>query len=83
MLVEMVKIIQSALVLWGMVEDGIVGDGLFCDETKKGIFAWRRAMGMEHEESMRMEVSELRRDGRRLMTGDRKRRVEGVSIQRR
>ena len=58
MLVEMVKLIQSALVLWGMVEDDVVGDGLFCDETKKGIFAWRRAMGMEHEESMRMAVSE-------------------------
>lgn len=32
-------------------------DGLFCDETKKGIFAWRRNMGMEHEEALKIEVS--------------------------
>jgi hypothetical protein len=31
-------------------------DGLFCDETKKGIGVWRRSMGMEHEESLKIEV---------------------------
>jgi hypothetical protein len=62
MLVELVRLVQGALALWGFfgADNGDVDhmeiDGLFCDETKKGIFAWRKAMGMEHEESMRMEV---------------------------
>jgi len=63
MLVELVRLVQGALALWGFFGvdhgdgDGAELDGLFCDETKKGIFAWRKAMGMEHEESMRLEVS--------------------------
>ena len=56
MLIEMVKVLQAALLLWGMVDEAFIPDGLFCDTTKRGIFAWRRAMGMEHEESMRLEV---------------------------
>ena len=55
MVLELVKIIQSALKLWGMIGDEVEIDGFFCDETKRGIFAWRRTMGMEHEESMRLE----------------------------
>jgi hypothetical protein len=63
MLVELVRLVQGALALWGFfrvdddVDHGAMLDGLFCDETKKGVFAWRKAMGMEHEESMRLEVS--------------------------
>lgn len=84
MLLEVVKLIQACLVLWGMVSDNVEIDGLFCDETKQGVFAWRRSMGMEHEESMRLEVGQtvdacllLIRD---LM--DRRKRAAGVSTQR-
>ena len=56
---ETVKLVQAALAIWGMFgttrEDPEV-DGHFCDETKTGIFKWRRVMGMDHEESMRLEV---------------------------
>ena len=56
MVIEIVRLIQGALVIWGMVSDDVELDGLFCDVTKKGVFAWRRSMGLEHEESMRLEV---------------------------
>lgn len=56
MLLELVRLVQACLAMWGMVSEELEVDGLFCDETKKGVFAWRKAMGMEHEESMRMEV---------------------------
>jgi hypothetical protein len=59
MVTELVKLIQAALALWGMFgtdRQDLEIDGLFCDETKAGIFQWRRMMGMEHEESLRMEV---------------------------
>ncbi|ORX33965.1 hypothetical protein BD324DRAFT_653662 [Kockovaella imperatae] len=55
MLMEIIKLLQSALILWGLWDQDLPVDGLFCDETKKSIFDWRRAMGMEHEESMRLE----------------------------
>ncbi|WVQ75907.1 hypothetical protein IAR50_005542 [Cryptococcus sp. DSM 104548] len=67
LIVELVKLIQAALALWGMFEDvgedahgrvvgpGMEIDGLFCDETKGAIFRWRRSMGMEHEESLKIE----------------------------
>ncbi|ODN79552.1 hypothetical protein L202_03507 [Cryptococcus amylolentus CBS 6039] len=67
LIVELVKVIQAALALWGMFEDvgedahgrvvgpGMEIDGLFCDETKGAIFRWRRSMGMEHEESLKIE----------------------------
>ena len=70
-LLELVKLVQSALVLWGMVSDRMEIDGLFCDETKAGVFAWRRSMGMEHEESMRLEVSLLYRVDRLLLIKER------------
>jgi hypothetical protein len=60
MLKELVKLIQAALALWGMFgtdREDLEIDGLFCDETKAGIFQWRREMGMEHEESLKLEVS--------------------------
>lgn len=57
MVLELVKLIQSALSLWGMISSNVDIDGLLCDETKAGVYAWRRSMGMEHEESMRIEVS--------------------------
>ena len=62
MVIEMVKLVQAALALWGMFgtsRDDLEVDGLFCDETKVGIFHWRRVMGMEHEESMRLEVGPM------------------------
>ncbi|WVQ83185.1 hypothetical protein IAT38_005324 [Cryptococcus sp. DSM 104549] len=65
LVVELVKQIQAALTLWGMYDDGdehgeavkenMEIDGLFCDETKAAIFKWRRVMGMEHEESLKLE----------------------------
>ncbi|GFZ47816.1 hypothetical protein JCM24511_05563 [Saitozyma sp. JCM 24511] len=58
MLKELVKLIQAALALWGMFgtdREDLEIDGLFCDETKAGIFQWRREMGMEHEESLKLE----------------------------
>lgn len=61
MVLETIKLIQSALALWGMfgnTRHDLEVDGLFCDETKAGIFQWRRVMGMEHEESMRLEVGQ-------------------------
>ncbi|ORY30331.1 hypothetical protein BCR39DRAFT_564873 [Naematelia encephala] len=58
MLTEMVRLVQAALAIWGLYgpdrEEQEI-DGLFCDETKAAIFGWRRLMGMEHEESMRLE----------------------------
>ncbi|KAL1407262.1 hypothetical protein Q8F55_006680 [Vanrija albida] len=49
--VDLVKLIQGALALWGLYgaqhEDGPELDGLFCDETKAAIFEWRRVMGMD------------------------------------
>lgn len=56
----MVKLVQAALAIWGVYgvdKEEVEVDGLFCDETKAGIFQWRRLMGIEHEESMRLEVS--------------------------
>lgn len=58
--VELVKLIQAALHLWGMygaAPDEVEVDGLFCDDTKKAIFKWRRTMGMESEEALKLEVS--------------------------
>ena len=58
-IIELIKLIQSALAIWGLFgadREDIEIDGLFCDETKAAIFKWRRVMGMEHEESMRLEV---------------------------
>ncbi len=59
MVVQTTKLVQAGLAIWGMFgteRDDLEVDGLFCDETKAGIAQWRRAMGMEHEESMRLEV---------------------------
>ncbi|KAK8847532.1 hypothetical protein IAR55_005390 [Kwoniella newhampshirensis] len=58
LVIELVKLIQSALALWGMFglnREDMEIDGLFCDETKAAIFQWRRVMGMEHEESLKLE----------------------------
>ncbi|WRT64661.1 uncharacterized protein IL334_001595 [Kwoniella shivajii] len=58
LVIELVKLIQSSLALWGLYDiarGDMEIDGLFCDETKAGIFQWRRIMGMEHEESLKLE----------------------------
>ncbi|XAO24672.1 hypothetical protein I312_103478 [Cryptococcus bacillisporus CA1280] len=65
--IELVKLIQAALALWGMfqhvgedihgrlISPGMEIDGLFCDETKSAIFRWRREIGMEYEGSLKIE----------------------------
>ncbi|BEI81264.1 hypothetical protein CcaverHIS002_0204240 [Cutaneotrichosporon cavernicola] len=56
--VELVKLIQGGLALWGFYgaqHEEIELDGLFCDETKAGIANWRTAMGMEQEENLKLE----------------------------
>ncbi|KAL0243554.1 hypothetical protein I308_105520 [Cryptococcus tetragattii IND107] len=67
LVIELVKLIQAALALWGMFQHvgedihgrlislGMEVDGLFCDETKSAIFRWRREMGMEYEGSLKIE----------------------------
>nr|XP_018265333.1 uncharacterized protein I303_01697 [Kwoniella dejecticola CBS 10117]OBR87491.1 hypothetical protein I303_01697 [Kwoniella dejecticola CBS 10117] len=58
LVIELVKLIQASLALWGLfgnLKGAVEIDGLFCDETKAGIFQWRRIMGMEHEESLKLE----------------------------
>nr|XP_019008341.1 uncharacterized protein I206_06900 [Kwoniella pini CBS 10737]OCF47122.1 hypothetical protein I206_06900 [Kwoniella pini CBS 10737] len=58
LVIELVKLIQASLTLWGLFcspSNNLEIDGLFCDETKAGIFQWRRIMGMEHEESLKLE----------------------------
>lgn len=58
--VELVKLIQGALALWGFYgtqHEEIELDGLFCDETKVGLSKWRAAMGMESEDRLKLEVS--------------------------
>ncbi|WVR04726.1 hypothetical protein IAU60_001737 [Kwoniella sp. DSM 27419] len=58
LVIELVKLIQAALAMWGLYgadRQDMEIDGLFCDETKAGIFQWRRVMGMEHEESLKLE----------------------------
>ncbi|WVQ91793.1 hypothetical protein IAS59_005596 [Cryptococcus gattii] len=67
LVIELVKLIQAALALWGMfqhvgedihgrlISPGMEIDGLFCDETKSAIFRWRREMGMEYEGSLKIE----------------------------
>ncbi|OCF33863.1 hypothetical protein I316_04575 [Kwoniella heveanensis BCC8398] len=55
LVIELVKLIQAALALWGLFDSIRDIDGLFCDETKTAIFQWRRLMGMEHEESLKLE----------------------------
>ncbi|WWC86774.1 uncharacterized protein L201_001653 [Kwoniella dendrophila CBS 6074] len=58
LVIELVKLIQASLAIWGLfgnLKGSMEVDGLFCDETKAGIFQWRRIMGMEHEESLKLE----------------------------
>jgi hypothetical protein len=55
MVLEIVRLIQASLALWGFFPAEMT-DGLFCDETKRGIGDWRKCMGMETEDSMKIEV---------------------------
>jgi len=58
MVVEVVKLVQAALALWGLFgtdREDLDINGLFCDETKAGIFKWRHMMGME-KETLKLEV---------------------------
>lgn len=59
MVEEIVKLVQAALAIWGLFgveRDELDINGLFCDETKAGIFKWRQLMGME-KETLKLEVS--------------------------
>jgi hypothetical protein len=61
MVVEVVKLVQAALALWGLFgtdREDLDINGLFCDETKAGIFKWRHMMGME-KETLKLEVRVL------------------------
>lgn len=58
-IVELVKLLQASLALWGMygtAHEEVEIDGLFCDETKAGMFAWRRLMGMESDDGFKLAV---------------------------
>jgi hypothetical protein len=58
--VELVKLLQGALAIWGMYgseNEELELDGLFCDDTKAGLFEWRRVMGMESDDGYKLEVS--------------------------
>ena len=60
MVVEIVRLVQAALAIWGLFgigRDELDVNGLFCDETKAGIFKWRHIMGME-KETLKLEVSD-------------------------
>jgi hypothetical protein len=59
MVQKVVELVQAALAIWGLFgvgRDELDINGLFCDETKAGIFRWRHLMGME-KETLRLEVS--------------------------
>jgi hypothetical protein len=61
MVIEVVKLVQAALALWGLFgrdREEFDINGLFCEETKSGIFKWRGMMGME-KETLKLEVSLL------------------------
>ncbi|EIW71183.1 hypothetical protein TREMEDRAFT_71084 [Tremella mesenterica DSM 1558] len=56
--IELIKLIQGALAIWGLFateRDDLEMNGLFCDETKAGIFRWRSLMGMDTEDSLKLE----------------------------
>lgn len=59
MVLEVVKLIQASLALWGLfpLTEGVEVDGLFCDETKRGMEDWRRVMGWREENADVREVS--------------------------
>jgi hypothetical protein len=59
MVQKVVELVQAALAIWGLYgaqRDDLDINGLFCDETKAGIFKWRQIMGME-KETLKLEVS--------------------------
>ena len=59
MVLELVKLVQASLALWGLFgtqREDLDINGLFCDETKSGIGKWRHLMGME-KETLKLEVS--------------------------
>jgi hypothetical protein len=59
MVQRVVELVQAALAIWGLYgsqRDELDINGLFCDETKAGIFKWRQIMGME-KETLKLEVS--------------------------
>jgi hypothetical protein len=58
MVQKVVELVQAALAIWGLYgaqRDELDINGLFCDETKAGIFRWRQIMGME-KETLKLEV---------------------------
>lgn len=60
MVQRVVELVQAALAIWGLFGNGrdeLDVNGLFCDETKAGIFKWRHLMGMK--ETLKLEVGSL------------------------
>jgi hypothetical protein len=58
MVQRVVELVQAGLAIWGLYgsqRDELDINGLFCDETKAGIFKWRQIMGME-KETLKLEV---------------------------
>ena len=58
MVQRVVELVQAGLAIWGLYgsqRDELDINGLFCDETKGGIFKWRQIMGME-KETLKLEV---------------------------
>lgn len=59
MVKKVVELVQAALAIWGLFgagRDELEVNGLFCEETKAGIFKWRHLMGME-KDTLKLEVS--------------------------
>lgn len=56
MVVETIKLVQTALAIWGLFGLDRDIDGLFCDETKVGVAKWRELMGMDKGEAYKLEV---------------------------
>ena len=72
MVQRVVELVQAALAIWGLYgsqRDELDINGLFCDETKAGIFKWRHIMGME-KETLKLEVSHTIYRGRAMELGD-------------
>jgi hypothetical protein len=58
MVLEVVKLIQASLAIWGMfsVDDGAEIDGLFCNSTKQAMEDWRKAVNWQEDDGTRKDV---------------------------
>lgn len=58
MVLEVVKLIQASLAIWGMftVDDGAEIDGLFCNATKQAMENWRKVVNWQEDDGTRKDV---------------------------